>query len=384
MIDQEQYDVAIIGGGLAGLSLSIQLAKKGHKIILFEKEIFPFNKVCGEYISMESWNFLISLGVPLAELQLPLINNLFLTAPDGTALKAKLSPGGFGISRYLLDATLADLAKENGVLLLQQTKVEQVDFNQEFLLHYKSANDFKLKTIKAKLCCAAYGKRSNLDVKWNRGFLNSGNVRLDNYVGIKYHVQINGNENEIALHNFKNGYCGISKIEDEKYCLCYMTKAQNLKKHKGDVAEMECSLLATNPHLKNIFASAYVLDSFPITISQINFNKKAAVENNILMLGDAAGTIPPLCGNGMSMALHSSKLAGLLIHDFLNGIINRQNMEQLYKKRWEKEFGARLRFGRFLQSFFGKSLPTNLFVRLFKLFPFLARIVIKKTHGAPF
>ncbi len=59
-------------------------------------------------------------------------------------------------------------------------------------------------------------------------------------------------------------------------------------------------------------------------------------------------------------------------------------MEQLYKKRWEKEFGARLRFGRFLQSFFGKSLPTNLFVRLFKLFPFLARIVIKKTYGAPF
>ena len=171
MTEKEQYDVAIIGGGLAGLALSIQLAKRGHKIILFEKESFPFHKVCGEYISMESWNFLTALGVPLAAMQLPLINNLLLTAPNGTALKTKLPLGGFGISRYLLDATLADLAKRNGVVLLQGTKVEQVEFSDDFLLHYKTSSDHKLNTISAKICCAAYGKRSNLDVKWNRSFL---------------------------------------------------------------------------------------------------------------------------------------------------------------------------------------------------------------------
>jgi len=48
------YDAAIIGGGLAGLALSIQLSKKGYRVILFEKEQYPFHKVCGEYISMES------------------------------------------------------------------------------------------------------------------------------------------------------------------------------------------------------------------------------------------------------------------------------------------------------------------------------------------
>ena len=163
-----------------------------------------------------------------------------------------------------------------------------------------------------------------------------------------------------------------------------MTKAENLKRHKGNVAEMERELLAKNPHLKKIFGSVQVLESFPISISQINFNKKAAVENGMLMLGDAAGTIPPLCGNGMSMALHSSKIAAPLIHDFLSGAIQRQNMERQYKKEWEKEFGGRLRFGRLLQSFFGKPLLTNLFVRLFKLFPFLTTTVIKKTHGDPF
>src|SRR3954470_897437 len=78
-----QYDVAVIGGGLAGLSLAIQLAKKDFKVILFERERYPFHKVCGEYISMESWCFLQHLGVPLHEMHLPIIQKLHLTAPNG-------------------------------------------------------------------------------------------------------------------------------------------------------------------------------------------------------------------------------------------------------------------------------------------------------------
>ena len=106
------YDVAIVGGGLAGLALSIQLGKKGYKIILFEKETYPFHKVCGEYISMESWPFLESLGVPLTELNLPRINKLMVSAPNGRLLTEKLTLGGFGISRYKLDHILKNLATE--------------------------------------------------------------------------------------------------------------------------------------------------------------------------------------------------------------------------------------------------------------------------------
>ena len=71
--DDDGYDVAIVGGGLAGLALSIQLAKQGHRVIVFEKEEYPFHKVCGEYISSESWDFLISLGLDLQQMNLPII-----------------------------------------------------------------------------------------------------------------------------------------------------------------------------------------------------------------------------------------------------------------------------------------------------------------------
>src|ERR1017187_2803046 len=128
--DQSAWDVGIIGGGLAGLSLSILLAKKGYKVILFEKEKYPFHKVCGEYISLESWNFLEELGVPLSDWNLPILKRLLISAPNGNSLEHDLPLGGFGISRYKLDAALAEIARIAGVELHDETKVNDVSFDK--------------------------------------------------------------------------------------------------------------------------------------------------------------------------------------------------------------------------------------------------------------
>jgi flavin-dependent dehydrogenase len=54
------------------------------------------------------------------------------------------------------------------------------------------------------------------------------------------------------------------------------------------------------------------------------------VQDHVLMLGDAAGMITPLCGNGMSMAMHSAKLAFTEINNFLQQKISRNEMEKNY------------------------------------------------------
>ena len=102
------------------------------------------------------------------------------------------------------------------------------------------------------------------------------------------------------------------------------------------------------------------------------------------MLGDAAGMITPLCGNGMSMAFHSSKIAFENVHLFLNKKISREEMERKYSKEWKKQFGKRLRNGRMIQQFFGKEKLTNLFIKSIKPFPFLIHKMIKATHGKEF
>jgi flavin-dependent dehydrogenase len=226
--------VAIAGGGLAGLALSIQLANLGYRVIVFEKEQYPFHKVCGEYISYESWDFLQALGLNLTSMGVAHITRLRVSAPNGKMLEQTLPLGGFGISRYTLDDALVQIARSAGVMLEENSKVNDISFDGSAFAIATSKKNYS-----SKVACGSFGKRSNLDIKWKRMFALNDKSKLSNYVGVKYHVRTSFPVNTIALHNFYNGYCGISKIEGDRYCLCYLTTAENLQRSNGSIAEME-------------------------------------------------------------------------------------------------------------------------------------------------
>ena len=122
----------------------------------------------------------------------------------------------------------------------------------------------------------------------------------------------------------------------------------------------------------------------PVIISQISFDRKELIKDHVLMIGDAAGMITPLCGNGMSMALHASKIAAEEIQKFLNGTNSRELMEQNYSADWNKNFQNRMRAGRMLQRLFSNDGLTTLIITLGRSLPVLIRTLIKKTHGSPF
>jgi flavin-dependent dehydrogenase len=377
--DNKSYDVIIAGGGLAGLALSIQLARSGYAVALLEKETYPYHKVCGEYISLESWNFLEELGLPLSDLNLPVIRNLLVSAPNGESISHELPLGGFGISRYKLDSALAEIARSEGVELRESAKVTDMKFERSMFAVHTSDG-----ALYSKIACGTYGKRSNLDIKWRRKFTLKKSDRLNNYVGVKYHVRADIPADMIGLHNFRDGYCGISRIEDGKCCLCYITAARNLRESGNSIQEMEKRILRRNPFLEKIFSSADFLFPQPETISQISFEKRTRVEDHILFIGDAAGMIPPLAGNGMSMALHGSKIAYRCIDTYLKGQTVRYEMEQEYTDQWNRQFGRRLWVGRLLQAWFGSERRTNLLLYSLKPFPKLVSFLIRQTHGEPF
>lgn len=379
MTETKKYDAAIIGGGLAGLSLSIQLARLNYSVALFEKDEYPFHKVCGEYISMESWSFMESLGLPLSNMQLPLIKKLVVSAPNSNRITASLTMGGFGISRYKLDELLKNIAVSEKVDVYENCKVTEATFADEiFTLQTTKGNFF------SSLCFGSFGKRSNLDIHWKRYFVQHKSNKLSNYVGIKYHIKTTFPNDTIALHNFEDGYCGISKIEDDKFCLCYLTVAANLSRNDNSIAELEENVLKKNKHLKEIFERSEILFKAPLSISQISFNRKSQVRDHVIMVGDAAGIITPLCGNGMSMAMHASKIAAPLADNFLQRKISRLEMEKAYQKEWKKMFGKRVRTGRLIQQLFGKEWITNIFIAVVKQLPFITRWIIRQTHGKPF
>jgi menaquinone-9 beta-reductase len=363
-----KYDCAIIGGGLAGLCLSIQLARLGHKVVLFEKNKYPFHKVCGEYVSNESFGFLLRLGVKLDEWDLPQINRLYISSEKGFLFTARLDLGGFGISRYKLDNELVLLAKENGVNVLDDTKVTDI---KDGAVHTNKGN------FGAKICVGAFGKA-------NPVFAREENVGASGYIGVKYHVKADLPSDQIGLHNFNGGYCGISKVENDTWCLCYMSHSSTLKECGNSIREMERKVLRKNPHLERLFSTSEFIFPEPVTVSNIRFNARRTYDDRLIYVGDAAGCISPLTGNGMSMSGYSSFILSGLLHQYIGDSITREEMVTAYGSSWNGRFLGRIRRGKQLQYLFGSRHLSDLALRVLNPFEKVKRKLIRSTHGIPF
>lgn len=370
----KEIEVLIIGGGLAGLTAAIHLSKKGFQVIVIEKNEFPKHKVCGEYISNEVVPYLNWLGINSNDLHSTLITKLRFSICNGKIVDCVLPLGGFGISRYALDEYLHRKAVSYGCTILKDS-VESVVFNE---------NQFTVTTLnnvllKAKIVLGAFGKRSNVDQKLNRSFIQ----KKSPWLAVKAHYSGNFPDDLVGLHNFKGGYCGVSKVENDKINICYLADYETFKRYKN-IEEYQKAVVFKNPNLKLLFENCTMLFDKPLTISQICFEKKKAIENHILMIGDTAGLIHPLCGNGMAMAIHSAKIVSELVELFFNKEIkSRADLEKKYKQEWKFNFEKRIRAGRFLARLLQHQKVSEFLLQIVIKFPLLLPKIIKRTHGKP-
>ncbi len=363
--------IIIIGGGLAGLTNAIDLRQRGYEVLLIEKKEYPYHKVCGEYISNEVKPYLQRLGAYPASLNPKEIHRFEISSPKDTLADCNMKMGGFGISRYAFDNFLYERGKELGVEYLLNTTATDVRFeNDEFQVILKTGE-----TLTAKVVIGSFGKRSVLDKNLGREFFS----QKTDYVGIKHHFKADFPDDLVQLHNFEGGYCGLSRVENNHVNLCYLTTTRVFKQYNS-IAEFEAKHISQNPHLKSFLTNAEEVFE-PLVISQVNFSNKKVVENHVLMSGDAAGLIHPLCGNGMAMAIHSAQICSDLVDQFLKKAISRKEMEESYVRNWKAAFDARLRFGHSIQGLFGKPTLSNAGVGLAKAFPFALRQVVKMSHG---
>ncbi|MEO5976662.1 MAG: NAD(P)/FAD-dependent oxidoreductase [Chryseolinea sp.] len=365
----------IIGGGLAGLISAIQFARAGVSCRLVEKKHYPFHRVCGEYISNEVAPFLKAAGLYPSSYNPPQIEKLQLSSIDGKCMTMPLDMGGFGISRYVFDNFLYEQALKEGVEFLLNDEVTSVVFDKD-RFQLKSLND----VWESELVVGAFGKRSKLDHTLNRSFI----AQRSPYIGVKYHIRNDNPDALISLHNFPRGYCGMSNIEDKKTTLCYLAHRDLLRTHKT-IGEMEDKVVFKNPALREIFSNAAFLFDKPEVINEISFATKAPVENHMLMVGDSAGMIAPLCGNGMAMAIQSGRLMaaeGIRFLKSVNG--NRFELENNYAAIWRKHFIGRLWRGRQIQKLFGKELTSRIAISAVMNIKPLGKIIVKNTHGEIF
>ena len=366
------FDVIIVGGGLAGLTSAIHLSTRKKRVLLIEKNEYPKHKVCGEYISNEVLPYLNSLGINPINEGAKQITKVHISTTKSNLIKGELPLGGFGMSRHFLDNLLVKKAHLNGVQILKDT-VESIHFKKDsFTITTKSSAVFQ-----SKITIGAFGKRSSLDQKMKRKFIQ----KKSPYLAVKIHVKGVFPENLVALHNFKGGYCGVSKVEDNAINVCYITEYRSFKKHKN-ITDFQEQVVFKNKHLRKIFKETSPVFEKPLTISQVSFQTKNPVEDHIIMCGDTAGMIHPLCGNGMGMAISSAQLASIRILQFLNGEIKtREGLEKQYLRDWNKEFKIRLKAGHFIAWLFRNQTISQIAYSILKRIPSLLPKMIKFTHG---
>jgi menaquinone-9 beta-reductase len=371
-MNTESERVIIIGGGLAGLSLSILLARSDIPVLVLEKESYPRQKVCGEYIAMESYDFLSKLGLPLKDMELPNIDTLNLTFPGNKKASCRLPVGGFGISRYTLDKMLADIAIKEGVELVTSERVLSINKSQTTVTAQKN------NTYSGKLIIGAFGRVSGLDKTLNRK--QSG----ASYIGVKYHVHADLPENLIEIHAFPGGYCGISKVDQDKYCMCYLVKSEKLKAVKGDIDTLEQEVLGKNEQLKSYF-SDFEKVTERVTTSQFSFSYKESHQGNLLFSGDAAGFIPPITGNGMSLAFRSALMLSKEIIPYYRGKVSKEVLISSYSNYGNKYLRKRITKGNFLQELLlneNKLVRTGLIYSICYI-PGLLNMMSKQAIGKP-
>lgn len=366
--------IAIIGGGLAGLTAAIHLSQNGFEVTLFEKDEYPNHKVCGEYLSNEILPYLLQIGVDLKNIKYPEITRMQYSSGKGEMIDCNLDLGGMGICRYTLDEFLFQKALELNVEVIHAI-VSTISFNENtFTLSYGNKDDFS-----ADFVLGAYGKRSSLDKSMNRKFISSNS----GWLGIKAHYQNEDFPDDlVALHNFEGGYCGLSRTDLGTVNVCYLASYKSFKRYK-DPEIFQREVMMQNPNLRIFFNNSSSVFENNLSIAQISFDKKSTVENHILMLGDAAGLIHPLCGNGMAMAIHSAKIAADAILKFSGEIEKRSLIEKEYEENWRKNFRNRLIAGRTLQKILLDPKLSKMSQKMVQSFPGLMPKLIKLTHGKP-
>lgn len=366
------FDVIIVGGGLAGLTAAIQLTKENYRVLVIERESYPHHKVCGEYLSNEIVPYLQYLGVKLpTDIS---IDTLQFTTQKGRSLQIPLPLGGKGISRYVLDDTLYKRAIVLGATVIFNTVRSIKYMGDEFTV--ETDEDLR---YQASFVIGAYGKRSNIDKFLDRSFV----LKNSPWLAVKAHYKFDGfPDNLVGLHNFDGGYGGLSKTESGAINFCYLTTYTSFKKVR-DIENFNASMVARNPFLARFLKDATPLFEKPLSIAQVSFEPKKAVENHILMCGDTAGLIHPLCGNGMAMAIHSAKIASELIDNYFKGTMDRGRIEAMYRQKWAHTFGKRLRTGRYLQSLLMSPKTAGIVVTTVAKSPRILKEIVRRTHGSP-
>lgn len=145
----------------------------------------------------------------------------------------------------------------------------------------------------------------------------------------------------IELYSFRGGYLGVSPVENGLTNICGLVHASRIASLKGRWDSFVTMIRGEEPHLDAMYGRHEPAQDGFLSCEPVIFRARSAVERGIVMIGDAAGIIDPLTGNGMAMAIQSAVLASAHILRMLSG-----RDDGAYAAAHAELFHARIRWSR--------------------------------------
>jgi flavin-dependent dehydrogenase len=375
------HDVVVVGAGPAGSTLAVALAQQGWDVLLIERHDVPRHKVCGEFLSPDAQDTLRQLGLlhHLATLAPVPLSHARLTTPTGTTLRIALPGQAWGLSRYAMDAALAAAARQQGATLWTGTTVTgwQARGNG-YDVHLRGNGRSAIRTARAVVMACGRHTLAGLPPRTAASSRLSGWRRC---IGVKAHYTGLRMPPQVELFLFPGGYAGINPIEGERANVCMLIDYQGFIRAGQSVAGVMAAVTKCNGAFARRLHGAQLVPETTTAVAPVDTRRRAEPWAGLACLGDTAAMIPPLCGDGMAMALRSATLCAPLADAFMRGQLTLAAWQQAYTSAWHREFRQRLRLGRWLQNLLGQRGVRDVLIGLGQRLPTVADYLVQATRG---
>ncbi|MHB0971719.1 MAG: NAD(P)/FAD-dependent oxidoreductase [Thermoanaerobaculia bacterium] len=334
-------DVVVLGAGPGGSTLAAILAARGADVLLVERDTFPRDKLCGEFLSYDALPVLERTGA-LAGIEQrgarPIAACRVVT-PSRVCEFALPLPAR-AISRLALDGILFQNAITHGARAMAGWTVNSVNARARTVDASRGETTVR---IEARVLAGAWGRWGRIDRQLARTFTEE---REHRYFGFKRHYRVDGRDDRaVELLSYRDGYLGVNAIEGGATNICGLVHQRRLAGHRGGWDTFVEQLRSEGPQIESLFAGATPEQDDFLSCEPVIFAAREPVEEGMFLVGDAAGIIDPLAGNGMAMAIQSAAIAAPMIL----ARINREDDDaplRAYTASWHNAFDSRLRWSR--------------------------------------
>ncbi len=292
-------EIVVIGGGPAGLSAALISARRGFDTTVVEKRTFPVIKACGEGLMPGGVGSLKRL-VPqelINKMQYQKFSGIRYIAPNGECISGHFSKGdGWGIERSELSKLLSQaVEQEPGIKIIQNTVATVEGSAEQPIVH------FNCHTLRPNLLIAADGLHSSIR-RW--AGLNGSPSKLKRW-GLRQHYKITPWTNLVEVHWSKDMEAYVTPVSPNTVGVAVLSNRKLMSSWQKPISLKEILQVFSNLGPKLLLSVA--IDQL-IGIGPLHQTVKRTGTGKVVLVGDAAGYLDAITGEGISNAMEQTLL----------------------------------------------------------------------------